>query len=531
MGDLIKLRALEQSAGEALRAGDKAKALELFKELYFADSKNYVAYHNAGLLLAEIDSPENAIAWLEPHADDLNHFGVYNNLANLLYRTGQYEKAIEYYKKAILVDEDNNNWPYQNIAGCYQKLSLHLMASICSMAAVAVASHKSSVTSLIFSRLYDQEWSALDVKKETRYLVGREFDVASFLRPFRYNRDKLKNIGFVSGDFRRHSLQYFLKPLLTELAKFDDINVYLFSSCPPHEHDEITSWYRSNCKQFINIYGKNAMPTARLINSIGIDALVDLSGHTANNRLDVFALKPAPLQFTWMGYPFTTGLEAMDYIISDKYLLPDTSRVVYTEKPFRLSASVPFDFDELLLPSVTTAPRHQNGYITFGVFQNASKINHDFLLSLAIDCRRHGAKVLFKGEGIQSLEVQKRIMDSMAGIDCTFEASTDSAQYYLDHARIDALYDTFPYNGGTTSLIACALGVPIITPKAGEGIYQRCGYAIMKHFGGVIYNGENLDAVLNTPLLPPHETAYAKHEQIAKEFVEGLRNAYANKWG
>jgi len=225
---------------------------------------------------------------------------------------------------------------------------------------------------------------------------------------------------------------------------------------------------------------------AELIRKDSIDILIDLSGHTGYNRLLAFARKPAPLQVSWMGFPGTTGLSAMDYYFADRFLLPEGNLDrQFTEKIVRLPANAPFMPFETA-PPVNPLPALKNGYITFGSFNRMSKLNrasialwsqllraipdsHMLLAGMPQDEKYEGLIEWFTQEGIarHRLHLHPRsVMDT----------------YLILHHQVDICLDTFPYNGGTTTLHALWMGIPTLTLTS-DSAAGRSGAAILGHVG------------------------------------------------
>ena len=187
-------------------------------------------------------------------------------------------------------------------------------------------------------------------------------------RRHRNERDPARclRIGFVSGDLRNHPVAYFLEPVLAHLAQHPALELHAYYNHAVE--DSVSARLRGYVKQWHSIAGLSDAAVAQKIGDDGIDILIDMSGHTGENRLLCFARKPAPIQASWMGYPGTTGLRAMDYYLADRYFLPPgVFDSQFTEKLVHLPASAPFLPDESA-PPVNALPALSKGYVTFGSF-------------------------------------------------------------------------------------------------------------------------------------------------------------------
>jgi protein O-GlcNAc transferase len=220
----------------------------------------------------------------------------------------------------------------------------------------------------------------------------------------------------------------------------------------------------------------------------GIDILVDLSGHTLNNRLKVFARKPAPVQVTWMGYVTTTGLSAMDYRLTHEDADPLGSENEYTEQLVRLPGTM-WCFRPLPgMPPVAPPPFQRKGHITFGAFNRYSKVRKELIdcwiaIVAAVPASR---LVMCIPEGRIRNEVAARFL--RGGVQpqrLTFFSKLEHDRFWALHADVDIALDPFPFNGGTTTCETLWLGVPVVTCTGGPGSFtprfaSRMGAAFLK---------------------------------------------------
>jgi predicted O-linked N-acetylglucosamine transferase (SPINDLY family) len=219
----------------------------------------------------------------------------------------------------------------------------------------------------------------------------------------------------------------------------------------------------------------------------GIDILVDLSGHTAHNRLPVFARKPAPVQVTWIGYAGTTGLAAMDYRITDRHLdPPGVTDAQHTEKLVRLpGCNVAFQ-PPSDAPPINALPALSTGRVTLASLNSPRKITPEaIVLWSRILAARPDARLLLGSANEESLREDMRSRFAQCGIDpdrIVFEPWRPMAEFLALHHGIDLALDPFPYNGGTTSCHALWMGVPLVT-LAGDRTVSRCGASVLARAG------------------------------------------------
>lgn len=290
--------------------------------------------------------------------------------------------------------------------------------------------------------------------------------------------DRRLRIGYVAPDFREHCQSLFTIPLL---AHHDHSAFEIIAYSNVAAPDAVTDQIRGYCDGWRDILGLTDCAAADLIRGDKIDILLDLTLHMARNRLQVFARKPAPVQVTWLGYPGTTGLTAIDYRLTDPYLDPPNEKndASYSEKSICLPDTFWCYDPRTREPAVNALPASQNGYITFGCLNNFCKINeptlqlwasvmqavpHSKLLLLAPTgtARSHVLAILHK-HGIEGSRVE-------------FVGRQPRSRYLEYYHRIDIGLDTIPYNGHTTSLDSLWMGVPVIT-LVGHTAAGRAGWS------------------------------------------------------
>lgn len=291
---------------------------------------------------------------------------------------------------------------------------------------------------------------------------------------------KQLKIGYVSPDFRRHPVSCFIEPLL---QNHDRRYFEIFCYYNHADGDEITERIRNTAGHWRDIFQMTDDSVARRIVADGIDILVDLAGHTAENRLGVFARKPAPVQCTWLGYLSTTGLSSIDYRLCDAHTDPAPEAESWQiEKPLRLPDSQWCYQPPTSLPASSPLPRLKNGYWTFGSLNQGSKLN--------FGCLRMWGELLneiphsrLRFLGITDSLLAERIRINLAEqgvaaerIDMVGRLLIDD--YFSCYRDIDVALDTFPYNGATTTCDALVMGVPVAT-VAGNRSIARGGVSLL----------------------------------------------------
>lgn len=290
-------------------------------------------------------------------------------------------------------------------------------------------------------------------------------------------------IGFVSGDFRTHVVSSLFEQVWQSLNR-DQFVWFLYSNS--NIEDKVTANIRAQEHQWRNIFALSDFDAAQLILSDGIDILIDLGGRTAGNRLSLFALKPAPIQMSWLGHPYTTGSPAIDYFLIDKHLAPiSLNGKFFVEKLIRLEAAYAFRplYDAC---SVNALPALKNGYVTFASFNRPNKLGAKTIALWAHVLNAVPDSKLLIGPIEEPVVCEHLLHGLMAyGIDAQriqFMPWMSMPDYMHKHHEVDILLDAFPFSGGGTSLNGLWQGVPIVS-LTGESPQQRQGDMYLHHVG------------------------------------------------
>ena len=236
------------------------------------------------------------------------------------------------------------------------------------------------------------------------------------------------------------------------------------------------------------IYGKTDEAAAKLIYEDGVHVLLDLSGHTSDNRLPMFGYKPAPVQVSWLGYFATTGLNEMDYLIGDPHVTPPKDDGHFTEKVWRLPETRWCFTPPTIDVAVAEPPALKQGYVTFGCFNNATKINDEVVklwakVLEAIPTSRLLLKAKqFRDQVARESIIQRFTAQGVNSKRISLEESEDRRKYFAAYNKIDITLDPFPFTGGTTSVESLWMGSPLIT-LAGDSLVSRQGVGVLMNAG------------------------------------------------
>jgi predicted O-linked N-acetylglucosamine transferase (SPINDLY family) len=299
-------------------------------------------------------------------------------------------------------------------------------------------------------------------------------------------------VGYVSPDFRKHSIAHFFEPIVAHHDR-GQVEVYCYYSCPVH--DEITRRLAAQADHWIECLELPDEALAQRIEADGIDILVDLAGHTTGSRLCSFVFRPAPLQVSYLGYPATSGLRSMDYRLTDAVAdPPGLADACFTERPLRLEGPMlayhpGYGAGGLLGEEEPPLPEAMEGPVRFGSFNELSKLNAGVYDAWAAILRAlPEATLTLKSRPLQDAAMQRNVAAELARRGVAPERlrllGRDEAPlaHLQRYGEVDIALDPFPYNGVTTSFEALWMGVPVIS-LAGASPAARMGATIATHLG------------------------------------------------
>ena len=415
------------------------RAIELKPDL--AESHNNLGFtlRDQGRLDEAIAASRQAIQLRPDYAE------AHNNIGTMLKERGQLEEAVAAYRRAGQIRPD------YVIAHSNLLLGLHYLPDL-------------DAPSLFQEhRLWDQ----IHAQPLARLIAPHGNDP---------NPERRLRVGYVSPDFREHSVTYFIENLL---AGHDPDWVEAFCFSDVVRADPTTARLQQYAQHWRDITTMSDSQIAEMIRRDQIDILVDLAGHTAHNRLLVFARKPAPIQVTWLGYPNTTGMSAMDYRLTDAYAdPPGTTEHLHSERLVRLPETFACFRPAEDSPAVGPLPAIERGYVTFASLHTQAKLNERVLAWWAGILRQvPDSRVLMVATGLDEISRQRSLIDFFGGKGVgperlEFRGRQSLQQYLAIHNEVDVLLDTHPFTSHTISCHALWNGVPVVT-LAGDRHYSR----------------------------------------------------------
>ena len=382
-----------------------------------------------------------------------------------------------------------------------------------------------------------QRWGALHQSK-----AQPSFKAESVSR----DPEKRLRVGYVSPDFRDHPVAAFYEPALEARDK-KAFEIFCFDTSPAVE-DTVTARLKRSADVWQCVTDMSDEALADTIRKSQIDILVDLSGHTKWNRLSMFALKPAPIQATWLGYLNTTGLTAMDYRITDGYLDPaGETEHLHTETLCRLPLHSCFR-PSPQSPPVSPLPASTSGHITFGSMNQWPKVSDEVKDTWASLLKRvDRSRLLIVARGGQNPVFRDRIIGEfvLRGIEAArirVSPALDFLPFLELFSEVDISLDPFPYGGGTTTMQSLWMGVPVVTLK-GATAFARNSVGLLSEVGLEQLVAITPSAYVTTAaecagnLAQLAEMRAGLRDRVAassltdaRRFCENLESAYRSMW-
>lgn len=465
-----------QNAGIAYRIGsiyldqgDLKKARELYEITVQMDSNFIEAYLGQALIFQKLQDYQNAKTKIEEvlQFDPTNRLALIS-LAVVYKDWGKYSEAIAL-NEQLLRKNPKDGRLRVNYALCLLETGQFNKAEENYLRALEDSPEvDESLSNYLMGIHYNPERTKEEIF-EAHLLWDQHFapkERAQRLIPTNIDPDRKLRIGFISGGFRKHPVGWMITRAIENLSR-EHFEVYCYTT---HAlFDDITRSLRTRSDKWISVLGYNDQVVANLIQEDDIDILVELSGHSAFNRLKTIALEPAPITLKWVGGLFnTTGLESMDYLLTDHYETPEGEEEFYTEKLVKM----PDDYVCYQPPqypiAVAKLPALYNGYITFGCFNNPSKLNNELLEKWAEILQEvPGSKLFLKSKQYETTAFVDNIIQQMAkhGINqdrLQFEGYAMHEDLLCSYNQVDISLDPWPYSGGLTTCEALWMGVPVV---------------------------------------------------------------------
>lgn len=474
--------ALDQQGRSSAAIDCFKRALEYLPGYAAAYCNMGTALNNRGMVSAAMDAYQTAIQI----APDLAE--AHNNLGNIYQNKGALTEAISLYRSAVDIKPGFAD-AFNNMGNAYKDQGRLEQALACyGNALKTLPGYAAAHSNMLFAMNCLGGVDAADVFNAHRNWEPAHGapppPVSSW--PGEHSPDRRLRIGYVSGDFCRHSVAYFIEPVL---AAHNHLEFEVFCYANHVRADHVTRRLKKYADHWRPISGLPDPLAFDLIREDQIDLLIDLSGHTARNRLPLFARKPAPIQITYLGYPNTTGLTQMDYRITDAWAdPPGHSEALHSETLIRLPRGFLCYRPDEEAPDIRKADRAENGRVVFGSFNYAAKITPGSVaLWSKILHQVPDSRLLLKSKSFSDAGAKQHLLSCFEknGVPANridFSGFLPAKHHLQLYNQVDIALDTFPYNGTTTTCEALWMGTPVIT-LAGDRHAARVGVSLLSNLG------------------------------------------------
>ena len=409
-------------------------------------------------------------------------------LGSLFTLNGKFSEAINCQTKAISLDSsDHSSYLARAIAFQGGHFVKEALADLDYLIKLDGLNHAAKSNRLFILNYFDNVSNEALFKEHVEYAAMLEaclgkFKTESKPSPIKKRGSKIR-LAFISPDFRRHSVAYFIEPILKYLDRsiFEIILYYDYNII-----DDVTLRLKGYAEIFRHVAGIDSHKLKDVILSDCIDVLVDLAGHTGMNRMDLFFLRASPIQVAYLGYPNTTGVRNMDYRFTDEFVDPTgVSDHFYTEKLVRFSQCAWSYLPDKSLSTLSTKRQSRDEWITFGSFNSISKLNTATLkLWTDVLAKVNNSKLVLKCSSLIKTSLRVKLHELGMPLDRVLflESTATHLEHLSLYSLVDIALDSFPYNGTTTTLEAISMGVPVIT-LAGDRHASRVGLSLLQSLG------------------------------------------------
>lgn len=454
-----------------LNAGEESPAIARFEHALSLQNDVFEAHLNLAYLYLRRNETGTSITHIEKALSmQPNSTLALRVKAQLLTVSSKHEEAIEIFERLIRQDKTNTH-DYWNDLGNIKREVVQLEDALdCYRKAAAYSSTKSVALSNQITLLhYMPDRDPSDIlelcKRWGQTFTPRRTVVRP--KPSNSSPDKVLRIAMLSDGFRQHPVGAMITPAIPHLKRFG-VQLYMYTSSSAV--DGVTKKLMASADQWTSIFNISDSDLAQRIRNDQIDILIDLSGHNAGTRMKAIALEPAPVIVKWVGGLInTTGVPAIDYLITDSVESPPGSDEFYTEKLIRMPDDYICYMPPDRIPEVRSLPARRNGFVTFGCFNNPTKVNEVVLghwarLLHAVP----GSHLYLKGGPFGTNYLRQRTLDTLVSHGITtdrirIEGQSHHFELLDSYNDVDIALDPWPYSGGLTTCEAMLMGVPVIT--------------------------------------------------------------------
>lgn len=507
------------------------KSQELFFQIINKNKNDFNSYYNLGVIKYDQKQFSDAILFLQKAISLKNDsFISHHHLAMCYESMGKFDLAIQIYTKAITLDDVNCSISLNNLGNIYLELKDFEKAVFFFQKALNYKVKKSSIyfnlgianfglnkifeslsffekaidldpknlkfiTTLLGTSHFLEQNSSYYKKYLNIFRDAIESYDSSLIHEYCYLNDPPLKIGILSSGLRQYPTGYFLLDLMKILYNEKSLQFYAFYNF--ETEDQYSKELKKNFHYWHDVSSLTDVELINLIKKSGINILIDMQGHTYNNRLQIFAEKPAPVQVSWAAYLASSGIPEIDYILGDPNVTPHDHKNLYVEKIYQLP-NIWCSLSTSDLSKVNLKQRLIDENIIFGCFNNIKKINKDVIFAWSQILKNvSNSQLYLKSNEFNNLKFKENFEESFEKLGVLkekliLENQSERKKLLESYNKIDVALDTFPYTGGTTNLELSYMCVPLIT-ISGETFLSRCGASVNKNLGMNELIAKNVD--------------------------------------
>ncbi|MEL7333468.1 MAG: tetratricopeptide repeat protein [Cyanobacteria bacterium J06560_2] len=535
--------------GIALQSqGQHEKALQLFQQALSLDPQRFDSLNNLGTLLRMLKRPHEALPYLrQAVATDPSSDVALSNLVYALLNLGHIDEALSQTESVLTQHKNSASGHLMRGFALTQQARIKEALESFQRSWELENSATVAVSNALFTLLYRDDLTGEAFVAERQRWVQRLPQSTEQYTQWAGSKDtgrRLK-VGYLSGDLRSHPVAFFLEPILANHS--NTVDTYCYDTAGVE--DATTAKLKADAHHWRTCVGITDQALAQQIHQDGIDILIDLSGHTAGNRVGVLQHKPAPIQMLYIGYPGSTGLDSVDYIISDRAVSPKEHSALYTEKTLPVDGSFWCYQPRAFMPEPNPLPALKNGHITFGSFNHTPKLSPSTIqLWSSVLAALPSAKLKLKALALGDSETCEHFKRQFVHYgthpeQLIFEGPTLKIEdFFQSYHSIDIALDPTPYNGGTTTCESLWMGVPVITLQ-GERFCSRMSHSLLHSVGLPELSTLTGAQYVKTAVALSNDLAQLQHIRQglrstmaasplcqAKLSAQGLEKAYRQAW-
>ena len=509
--------AILSEASKLMAQGQTREAIDEYKKYLDIDPFNVTALNDLGVCLANIGNMQEAHRIFElAYSMDDSYVPAIVNHAKFLVDQKKSVEALPYLESARALDPK-----FSHVDAVYASLCLSNLGDVAGARYFQLQAWMANFENLRLANCYLFYCAYDDI--EERLLAAEHRFWAETIRPadqqyaveyFSKKKSEKVRIGYWSPDFRNHSVRYFFRPLQKNHDR-EKFEIIVYHDSP--FFDEQTECIQQAGDAFHSVFELTNNDLVDLIKSHQLDILVELAGHTSNNRIDLLKERLAKVQITALGYPPTTGLGSVDAKLLDRHLMTDDAAHYYSEMPLVLPTSFwcfdPMEEDPAAIAS--DPPMVRNGYVTFGCVGNIAKINVR-LLACWREILLHvpSSRLLIRSINFDDVAAEPTLRTRFQAAGLPMERvdlhkAEGGRAYFESYNDIDIVLDTTPFNGGTTTCFAVYMGVPVVS-WAGQSLISRMGLSVMSNMGAPELVATDADTYIRQSVRLSQDVAYLR---------------------